>query len=926
MRKMHSKKTTKLIISVIAILMLCNFVMPNYTYAVTTQRGGSALKPMAKLLCFIPDMVNNVLQHMLVSPNNIKKGDKYEILYSPGIIFSGTVSALDINFIEPDSDKTVYNSEFTYQVIGSGISIENIAEKAANALSANCTYEEENNNALNANELIDSMCNSIKNSEYAEATVDGREILIAVSRVNATDWSITCEINGKVFYKKDSTQGDSIEEAIDGAAGLRTLLKAEFRNNDSNVETDRQTIKQLILEQKDYFENEINNNGQEKVEKYIEFTHACNNQTVNIKIEYNHNSNPMWTCYGEVGSVANKTYRSSAGILQPIIASWYKVLRKIALVGLLSALVYIGIRMVLVSSSAKESAKYKKMFKNWFVALCLLFVLHYIMSLTITVVGQINSVIGTSALGIENSQDIMLTTLRNRILDAGDWSTVIAEVVIYDVVTVYTIIYTIQYIRRVIYLAFLTTIAPLITLTYPLDKIKDNKAQAFDMWIKDYVFFTLLQVVHILLYYIFIGQSVDLASKGSWIYAIVAIGFLTQAEKIMKKMFGFEKSKSMGALTAGATGALVMNAINKMSQKPPKDGSKGEAKGKNGENSKGVRTSTANPLAALMARNNNNSDTAEENEDVDDSNSNEGAASTNTSQTQNTQASSEDNEAIDGEGQEENRSGNRRTSRGAAISSAFAGMGGNSSTTSGSSANIDTSMFDNLSPREDNKDKKQKERKDKIKRTLRGVSAVYQRYGRQAVKRTAGAFLGAAGGAIGFASGAAQGDIGKALTGMAAGGTAGYYTGQRAVTTARNVAHTVTHLDEPINRVRDTYIEGAEGKEFAQNQRFDREFRSSQSYANLKKNNPNFSDEYIQKMLDAGITDAKKMDKILKQNAKHPRKFSIEKAIGYSTLAEKCPDDILYDNRKFIRYFRDRDLDITPEEVETLRKNIVEFK
>ena len=38
------------------------------------------------------------------------------------------------------------------------------------------------------------------------------------------------------------------------------------------------------------------------------------------------------------------------------------------------------------------------------------------------------------------------------------------------------------------------------TMEELLDKIKDSKSQAFDMWIKDYVFFSLIQVVHLLIY------------------------------------------------------------------------------------------------------------------------------------------------------------------------------------------------------------------------------------------------------------------------------------------------------------------------------------------------------------------------------------------------------------------------------------------
>ena len=280
-------------------------------------------------------------------------------------------------------------------------------------------------------------------------------------------------------------------------------------------------------------------------------------------------------------------YISTAQVLQGTIATFYNALRKIALVGLLSVLVYIGIRIVLTSTSAKDKAKYKSMLKDWLVAFCILFTMHYIMSITITIVDSITEILRASTMGA-SGEDVLMTTIRNKIANAETWSSVIVEVVLYFVLTVYTIIFTVQYLRRTIYLAFLTVIAPLITFTYPLDKIKDKKSQAFDMWIKDYIFFSLLQLVHLLLYYILVGSSLNLSVQGNWIFAIVAIGFLVPAEKIIKKMFGFEKSKTIGALAAGATGALVMNVMNKLKGKGKKGASSGKSEGTT-ENTNKVR-------------------------------------------------------------------------------------------------------------------------------------------------------------------------------------------------------------------------------------------------------------------------------------------------------------------------------------------------
>lgn len=88
--------------------------------------------------------------------------------------------------------------------------------------------------------------------------------------------------------------------------------------------------------------------------------------------------------------------RSIAYKLKTTVASWYNTLRKISVVGLLSVLVYLGIRMI-ISSSASDQAKYKMMMKDWVVALCLIFFLHYIMAFTMTMVEEAVNIICSEA-------------------------------------------------------------------------------------------------------------------------------------------------------------------------------------------------------------------------------------------------------------------------------------------------------------------------------------------------------------------------------------------------------------------------------------------------------------------------------------------------------------------------------------------------
>lgn len=78
--------------------------------------------------------------------------------------------------------------------------------------------------------------------------------------------------------------------------------------------------------------------------------------------------------------------------LRDTVSSWYKAFRNIAIVGLLSVLVYTGIR-ILIGSTAGDKAKYKERLKDWLVGLCLVFAMHYIMAGTMMITEKITSLI-----------------------------------------------------------------------------------------------------------------------------------------------------------------------------------------------------------------------------------------------------------------------------------------------------------------------------------------------------------------------------------------------------------------------------------------------------------------------------------------------------------------------------------------------------
>lgn len=267
----------------------------------------------------------------------------------------------------------------------------------------------------------------------------------------------------------------------------------------------------------------------------------------------------------------DKNDKSIASQLQATISSWYNALRNLVIVGLLSILVYVGIRMM-ITSVASDKAKYKQMFMDWLIALCLVFFLHYIMNFTMTVTQMITDGLkGATEVKVtindsdaKNGKIEYVTNLTGAVRMQVEYSDLLKRVMyalLYLGLVVYTIKFTWEYIKRVITMAFLTLMAPLVTLTYPIDKMGDGKAQAFNMWLKEYVFNALLQPFHLIIYAIFIGSADNLIIDNP-LYAILVLAFMGPAEKILRRFFGFDKaSTATGGFIGGFGGAAAFNAV-----------------------------------------------------------------------------------------------------------------------------------------------------------------------------------------------------------------------------------------------------------------------------------------------------------------------------------------------------------------------------
>ena len=279
--------------------------------------------------------------------------------------------------------------------------------------------------------------------------------------------------------------------------------------------------------------------------------------------------------------ISGQGQTSSLKTVRSVIASWYKILRLIATVLFLSVLIYTGIK-IMISSTAKDKAKYKEWIINWIIGFAILYFLHYLMSFIIVVISKFNTMLSNSMQYVNVSVkgtassfsfNTNLIGLVRFCVQSDNLLFRTGYLILYTMLTVYTFKFTMIYLKRLINMAFLTLIAPIVAFTYPIDKMADGQAQGFDMWVKEYIFNALLQPMHFLLYYVLVGSAVRISGTNP-LYAIAVLAFMPEGERLLKKIFGFDKAGggTVKGMQDAIAGAAIASSLKGMLGKGPKGG------------------------------------------------------------------------------------------------------------------------------------------------------------------------------------------------------------------------------------------------------------------------------------------------------------------------------------------------------------------
>ena len=606
-----NKNIIQKIAIILIVLLVINFVMPNFVHAESflKEAGGAILSPIMDLLVFLSDSVLNILQKTFISPHNVVVeatsldkdiGSKADLATALKIALGAILVIVAVATIIVSGGTAAAG----WAAAAGAVAKVAVVGTAVKTIGGGVLIA-----TLGTASIIWGAHDIAMDSNFDLPTIRYTPFEIFSGQVPILDINFLSPkeaITEQIKTKEEATTfvlQDYINENLADSGAEISESSEEYKNFQKATKVEGVEIQDSILQemlQKTIISYEIRENDKKAYVKVKYKYYTVDGMSYDKDAIYVLDK-PLEEILDEeaINNAQYKTYESSSSILQKTISTWYKALRRLALVGLLSVIVYVGIRIILSSTSADKKAKYKQMIVDWVAAVCILYVLHFLMVFIIFTASEISTLFVGQ--GYEN---ILIglpkgTKVLERSIDANGnehlsnteiaydeatgkqlWSASltgyiryqcgvadkldkIAYCLIYVVLVIYTVMFTFIYLKRVLYMAFLTMIAPLIALTYPIDKIKDSKAQAFSLWLKEYIFNALLQPIHLIIYIMVISTAMSLVMDYP-IYALVALGFMVPAEKFIRKMFGLEKAETVSALGAATGATLAMGAIQKL--------------------------------------------------------------------------------------------------------------------------------------------------------------------------------------------------------------------------------------------------------------------------------------------------------------------------------------------------------------------------
>lgn len=264
-----------------------------------------------------------------------------------------------------------------------------------------------------------------------------------------------------------------------------------------------------------------------------------------------------------------------ANALKKTVSNIYVLLRNISAVILLCLLIYTGIRILLISASPYDQAKWKQALIDWVKALCLLMFMHLIMIGIFYV-----SDLFVNSLGNSLGDMPIIEMIRNAYTNNNFWddTEAIVTTIMYVYVTYLTVLFAIAYFKRLVWIVVLIVISPIVATTYALGQ---KQKGIFNKWFKEFVSAVIIQPFHMLIFYILVGiplgaignttTGLDFAGRFAfepvnyavYIYILISISMIRPAEKFLMGLSGIGEA-AVAKKASSESGKQTVQAVERV--------------------------------------------------------------------------------------------------------------------------------------------------------------------------------------------------------------------------------------------------------------------------------------------------------------------------------------------------------------------------
>lgn len=299
--------------------------------------------------------------------------------------------------------------------------------------------------------------------------------------------------------------------------------------------------------------------------------------------------------------------------IKNVISDWYNVFKMIAIAIYLMVLLVIGLN-ILLSSTGDGISKAKELFTQWLKGIASLILIPYLIKYAF----MLNEVLVEMLM---ETTDIPTYSIGSGFSAAGDWSLEEVEfrspeyvskytgsvafgsdeasesymkkietyeqnldlmrimrayagvtkkmiyVVIWYILIGQLILFIVQYYKRYFTIAFLIAMFPLVCIFHSISLAQGSAKGEMGSWVKELLTNIFIQFVHAIVYTVITGICVSVVKEDmqssaalNWIIIILAINFVSEGEKLLRKIIGAMGSTAEGA---GQTGKGIKATYNK---------------------------------------------------------------------------------------------------------------------------------------------------------------------------------------------------------------------------------------------------------------------------------------------------------------------------------------------------------------------------